>query len=273
MGFRAARSHETVAVEACPVLVPALERALAEFPPPSAIDTPRGAEAPETDAEQWELSLDHTGRARLARLGGRPAPREIGIGHERLRASTGVFTQVHDTLTEVWRDHIVDRVYPTEPGEHSRPTGLRLLELFAGVGTLTLALARRASSLVAVESDASAAAHLRENLAPVAPGARILTQSVNARSLEKWLAEFVPHVVVLDPPRSGLGLRGTERLVAAPSVQRILYGACDPAPWARDLRVLVDGGFGLESVAAFDFFPQTSHVETVAVLARTAAGR
>jgi tRNA/tmRNA/rRNA uracil-C5-methylase (TrmA/RlmC/RlmD family) len=74
-----------------------------------------------------------------------------------------------------------------------------------------------------------------------------------------------PSLVVLDPPRAGAGLELSRALVSlAPA--RIAYAACDPASFARDLRVFLDAGWSMPSLRAFDLFPMTEHVELIALL-------
>ena len=73
--------------------------------------------------------------------------------------------------------------------------------------------------------------------------------------------------VVVDPPRAGLAPEVVQALIAA-RVPSIVYVSCDPVTLARDVRMLAAGGYGLEAVQAFDLFPRTAHVETVAALSR-----
>jgi tRNA/tmRNA/rRNA uracil-C5-methylase (TrmA/RlmC/RlmD family) len=81
------------------------------------------------------------------------------------------------------------------------------------------------------------------------------------------LAAVRPDAIALDPPRTGLPRRAAVALGAL-APKRIAYLSCDPATLARDLAALVAGGFVLESVEAFDLFPQTPHVEVLAALRR-----
>ncbi len=251
VGFRADGSRDVVAVSSCPVLEPEVDAALREL---------AGSNPPDGE---WELAADLSGPigAEPVEAGGAPVgagrTRSVRVGDDTLCLSTGVFAQANPALVGRWVAYIAESAGRDE----------RVLELFAGVGTLSLALARRAARLVAVESGARTCEHLRENLARAGLHARVLQRAVDERSLASWLRRDRPGVVVLDPPRAGLGRRASARL-AASSVRAVVYAACDPAPWARDLRVLCDAGFRLERVAAFDFFPQSAHVETVAVLRR-----
>jgi tRNA/tmRNA/rRNA uracil-C5-methylase (TrmA/RlmC/RlmD family) len=94
---------------------------------------------------------------------------------------------------------------------------------------------------------------------------------VEAR-VEAWLAAgeaaaFAPEVVVLDPPRGGVGAAAAETLAGLPA-RRLVHLSCDPATLARDVAVLAARGWRLASLHGFDLFPQTPHVEVLAVLER-----
>jgi 23S rRNA (uracil1939-C5)-methyltransferase len=79
-------------------------------------------------------------------------------------------------------------------------------------------------------------------------------------------------VVVLDPPREGLG-EAPSRALARIATERVVYVSCDPATLARDLRVLVDEGWTIVDVTVFDLMPMTAEVETVATLVRSGGAR
>jgi tRNA/tmRNA/rRNA uracil-C5-methylase (TrmA/RlmC/RlmD family) len=88
--------------------------------------------------------------------------------------------------------------------------------------------------------------------------------------VEPWLAAgeaaaLAPEVVVLDPPRGGVGPAASEALARLPA-RRIVHLSCDPATLARDVAVLAARGWRLASLHGFDLFPQTPHVEALAVL-------
>jgi tRNA/tmRNA/rRNA uracil-C5-methylase (TrmA/RlmC/RlmD family) len=141
-------------------------------------------------------------------------------------------------------------------------------ELYAGAGTFTLGLARRYGRVVAVEGQAAAAGDLRHNLRTHGLDARV---DVVAAPVEQALAgsELPDHadLALLDPPRTGLPPGGVGYLVRR-APRRIAFLSCDPATLARDLAVLCAEGYSLDAVRAFDLFPQTPHVETLAVLQR-----
>jgi 23S rRNA (uracil1939-C5)-methyltransferase len=122
--------------------------------------------------------------------------------------------------------------------------------------------------MVALEADPGAVRDLRENLRD----AGIAHVDVIAETLERaldrgLLAGLAPEVLVLDPPRAGLPEGGVEALAAlAPA--RVVYLSCDPATLARDLALWFARGWALRSVHGFDLFPQTPHIEALALLER-----
>jgi 23S rRNA (uracil1939-C5)-methyltransferase len=141
------------------------------------------------------------------------------------------------------------------------PDGSRLVDLYAGGGLFALAAAAPASAVTAVEGDRVAAADLVANVKAAGAKVRVVHQAVEdfARS-----APPGTDVALLDPPRTGLSqdaLHGTLRL----SARRLVYVSCAVATLARDARRLVDAGYAIGSVEAFDMFPNTPHVETVVV--------
>jgi 23S rRNA (uracil1939-C5)-methyltransferase len=150
------------------------------------------------------------------------------------------------------------------------------LELYCGVGLFTLPLARRFSRVIGVESDQAAAKFARDTLA----GAGLTNAEVTVRDVGVWLDDVKRHdlsrlsaesasalqgeidFVLLDPPRVGAESRVIAGVLGL-QPRRISYVSCDPATLARDLKKLIAGGYHLASIAAFDMFPQTHHVETV----------
>ncbi|HEX8558535.1 MAG TPA: class I SAM-dependent RNA methyltransferase [Pyrinomonadaceae bacterium] len=137
------------------------------------------------------------------------------------------------------------------------------LDLYSGVGLFTLPLARRFGRVVAVEGNPAAAEYARRNLADASlTNARVETSAVG-----EWLARHAPQLgradfVLLDPPRAGAEPEAVRGIIAL-RPRHISYVSCDPATLARDLRLLLDAGYRLGSLRAFDMFPQTHHVETV----------
>ncbi|MFI5179721.1 MAG: hypothetical protein ACHQO8_14210, partial [Vicinamibacterales bacterium] len=142
-------------------------------------------------------------------------------------------------------------------------SGDDVADLYAGVGLFALALAARGARVVAVEGDPWSGADLSTNAA--AWGDRI--QPVRS-TVEAVLAEppaTPPGVVIIDPPRTGLSSAALAGLIGW-RPPRIVYVSCDPPTLARDAAHFLASGYRLQSIDAFDLFPNTPHVETVAVL-------
>jgi 23S rRNA (uracil1939-C5)-methyltransferase len=149
------------------------------------------------------------------------------------------------------------------------PEGGVAVDLYCGVGLFTLPLARRFSRVVGVEAHPAAARYARLNLEESGlANARVETAEVGDWLLRRAARVAPADFVLLDPPRAGAAEAVEGILTLRP--RRITYVSCDPATLARDLRSLADGGFVLDSLHAFDMFPQTHHVETVAHLSRAA---
>ena len=143
-----------------------------------------------------------------------------------------------------------------------------VLDLYAGVGLFSVPLAAAGrSGIRAVEGDHSAGRDLQRNAAAFGPAIRVLIGSV-----EDYLrrpSRRAPATVLVDPPRTGIS-RPAMQAVVALGARRVVYVSCDPATMARDARRLIDGGYGMRSLTAFDLFPGTPHVESVGVFDRAA---
>ena len=138
-----------------------------------------------------------------------------------------------------------------------------ILELYSGTGSMTCYLAENAGSVTSVEEWRGAVKMAGRNLQANGFG--------NVRTLcgrsEDVIADLrgTYDAVVLDPPRDGCN-RAVLEAVSAFGVRKVVYVSCNPATLARDCKVLAGHGYSLESLRAFDMFPQTAHVESVAVL-------
>lgn len=142
--------------------------------------------------------------------------------------------------------------------------GRRVLDLYAGVGLFSVALAARGAEVVAVEGDATSAADLAVN------AGRWPTLATQQQTVEAALLIALPgtfDVVVIDPPRTGASPEAMARLVDL-GAPRVVYVSCDPATLARDAGRLVNAGYRLSRIEAFDMFPNTPHVETLAIFDR-----
>jgi 23S rRNA (uracil1939-C5)-methyltransferase len=131
------------------------------------------------------------------------------------------------------------------------------------VGLFTLPLSRRFSRVIGVESNPNATRFARRNLQNSGlDNALIQTAMLSEWFRSKTNTREAIDFILLDPPRAGaesIVIKGIVDL--KPS--RICYVSCDPATLARDIKKLIAGGYRLDSIRAFDMFPQTHHVETV----------
>ena len=139
----------------------------------------------------------------------------------------------------------------------------RILDLYAGVGTFTLPLAEVAGEVTAIEGTGAALRDLRANLETAGLAADVLGGDA-ARALGD-AGEF--DLAVVDPPRSGMDPEVVTALVRT-GVRRFAYVSCDPATLARDARLFASTGLRLVSALPIDLFPQTWHVETIALFER-----
>ncbi|MGH7531289.1 MAG: hypothetical protein ACREMN_12955, partial [Gemmatimonadales bacterium] len=136
--------------------------------------------------------------------------------------------------------------------------GRLVWDLYGGLGDTAALLVERGAEVVSVDADERASDWARRHLP--ASGARCIA----ARAEDVIGTLPAPHAVIVNPPRAGLHWDVTLRLTAQP-VAHFVYVSCDPATLARDLHRLAVN-YTVTAVRAFDLFPQTAHVETVAVL-------
>lgn len=176
--------------------------------------------------------------------------------HDRRPSSGGgapaaSFSQVNPLVAAQLQAHVIDRVVTREPRT--------VIDAYAGIGTIAIALAERGTRVTAIELDAEASSWCASRLPE---GSRCVRGRV-----EDALGPALPSdAVILNPPRAGVDARITEVLEreSSPRPRVIIYVSCNPATLARDLSRL--SGYRIESLVAFDMFPQTAHVETVCEL-------
>ena len=174
------------------------------------------------------------------------------LGGRRFQVSAAAFFQVNSAQAE----QMVRLV-----GEALPRRGSLLVDGFAGVGTFAAIFADRFERVIAIEESHSAAKDTVANIADLS------NVEIRAGKVEDVLPllEVAPDVVLLDPPRPGCAPAVLAAIIRfRPS--EVVYVSCNPSTLARDLRVLVDGGYALERVTPLDMFPQTGHIECVAKL-------
>ncbi|HZP10679.1 class I SAM-dependent RNA methyltransferase [Methyloceanibacter sp.] len=279
LGYRRARSHDLIDVDACPVLVPVISARLARLKQAlgSLLGVRREARVTLTEtetgldvllegarpspvaigafaAEAAALSVARlTAGADSIALGGAP---ELDLSGARVKLPPGAFIQAS-------REAETEMVALVLEGAGKAK---RIADLFAGLGTFTFALAR-SSAVDAYEADGAALAQLAEaarrtpKLKPVRPFARDLFRApLGVAELQAYGA------VVFDPPRAGASAQATQ--LAKSPVPSLVAVSCNPGTLARDLRILVDGGYRITRVVPVDQFLFSPHIEVVAHLSR-----
>jgi len=172
-------------------------------------------------------------------------------GHD-YRVSAGSFFQTNRFL--------VDELVTVATGAAKGKTAL---DLYAGVGLFTMALAETFDEVIAVEASPHGSADLKHN----APRNARPTRATTEEFLEKRGAGLDAEFVLVDPPRAGLGDKATAALCRT-SAKQVTLVSCDPSTLSRDLKLLLESGFKVEQAHLFDLFPQTAHMETVLHLVR-----
>ncbi len=174
------------------------------------------------------------------------------------RVTDGSFMQANWPLTETLARTLVEWIAPS--------SGLRVLELFAGIGVLGLPLARRGALVTEVEANRWALADARHAAKTNHIGRCRFRHLKAEECLDTTEAEEYD-AVLMGPPRTGLSPESLRGILAI-NVPRLFYLSYDPATLARDLGKLCAGGYRLVRLQAFDMFPQTAHLETLVELAR-----
>lgn len=242
-GFRRHRSHEVVPVDKCAIAHPLVSAA--------AVTDQRWP-----GADHVDVAASVATRRTTVSVDGKAAEplRESAAGRQ-WRVSGGGFWQVHPLAADTLVATVLEQLSPAL-GEHA-------IDLYAGVGLFAGALAAHlgpGGRVDVVEASGIAAADAGTNLSDLP------TVHIHETSVDRYLAKTpLRHcdLVVLDPPRAGVGRTVLER-VARLGPRAISYVACDPAALGRDVAYLADLGYGLTKLAAFDLFPMTHHVECVA---------
>ena len=168
---------------------------------------------------------------------------------EDITLSGAMFLQVNRAVAQLLEQHVIELA--TREKVHT------VVDAYCGVGFHARRLARIGARVVGIELDSAAVAEAQRAEAPSA--------TFVAARVEDVIASYLPaDLVVANPPRAGMD-EGVVAALNAKPPRRIIYVSCDPATLARDLERL-SAKFKLESIACFDLFPQTTHVETVVEL-------
>ncbi|HEY6539615.1 MAG TPA: class I SAM-dependent RNA methyltransferase [Ktedonobacteraceae bacterium] len=264
-GLTASGSHRVLPLTHCPIAHKQINRALAVL---SGVPNARpqvllrcGAATgqvmmqpqPETNVAQQllEVGLELRGETMEERLAG-----------ETFRIRPSSFFQTNTAQAEKMMRIVLDGLLRNAAGEERH---LTVVDAYCGVGTFSLLLARRVGKVIAIEESASAIKDAQWNLREV--------ENVEIRKgkVEDVLPALAVAIdgLVIDPPRAGCQRSVLDTLARHPPA-RIVYVSCDPSTLARDLHILchVHSTYRLRSVQPLDMFPQTAHIECVAVLER-----
>lgn len=256
LGYYELASHRVCDVVECPVVIPAVGDKLSALRATLAGAATAGAFE---GTEEFQAVAGDDGVSLLPPLAaGDAGERFREIAGERYRFDASCFFQINHAL-----------LAPLLDAALGDATGARAVDLYCGVGLFTLPLARRFTRVIGVEGNATATGFARLNLTD----ARLANASIETARVGAWLARHAKSLapvdfVLLDPPRAGAEPEAIAGILTL-RPERIAYVSCDPATLARDLRTLAVGGYTLDSLAAFDMFPQTHHVETVVHLSRS----
>lgn len=254
IGYLAAQSHRLVGITHCPISSPRLNEALAALRQMMRKPRfPRFIRSIELFTNENEIQLNVIGKDQgVARsffdwcAEAIPGYSSGALSYGRFRVSYGSFFQVNRFLVDALADEALSRA----------GSGEWALDLYAGVGLFTVGLAQRFERVTAVESGTSAVYDLRANAGPAVEAV--------PETVDRFLARMTetPEFVLADPPRAGLGRAVVEQLLRL-RPKRLTVVACDPATLARDLAMLLGGGYAIARMALIDLFPQTAHIETV----------
>jgi 23S rRNA (uracil1939-C5)-methyltransferase len=293
IGYYAARSHRLVPIERCPIAGPPLNRALEAMIP--ILSEPADRLPSMTDVH-----------LHLAPAGGELQVRYFAEDEPRERVEW-IFTRVEEALPNLvsqvyygrtgrrWirgRDYLIDRYkdvsFRIGDRSFSQVNGKQIpalidtvlafssltgnesvLELFCGIGTFGIFLARAGSALMGFDENLIAVEDANYN----ARQQELANALFTAKPVEQAVTDLVEEektfdCVVLDPPREGMN-RNTLKWLVRLKAFRIVYVSCDTATLSRDIKILADAGYRAGRIQPIDLFPQTYHLETVAELIKT----
>ena len=303
LGFFEAESKRLVAIDACPILSPRLNALLAVLQTEPWINELGSSGEVELLADDGDEKVMVTLAAKGGVLGAEPLAHRClaelagvttvaiatsgavrpytvfgepyltyRVGQFAYRVSPGAFFQSSRfLLPELVAAVVAPGVSPAsaalgDGAALAAEAGDVAIDLYAGVGLFTLPLSKRFNRVIAVEAHPQAAADLAAN-APTVPGNKIRSISGTAFDFLRRCAQRDADLVVMDPPRAGVGAADL-RLLLNLRPKRLHYVSCSPPTLARDLGFLLKHGYRLDSLELFDCFPQTYHIESLARLSR-----
>lgn len=260
-GYRKRSSHEVVLPTMCGVVHPLVEEMILDglYEDSSGTEVVLRVSAAtgeriavvDGDSDGPELPSDVTVTSRTELAFGRQVFISEQAAGRSWQVSAGSFFQAGPTVASALVDAVRSAVGPVDDAV--------VVDAYAGIGLFGGTVGAAARSLISVEQSASSTADARVNLADVA--ATIVEQDV-----DRWSAVDAD-IVIADPARAGLGAKGVQSLDRC-KADRFVLVSCDTGSLGRDVGLLTERGYSLDSVQVIDAFPDTSHVETVVGLTR-----
>ena len=246
IGYFRRDSHDVIDVHECPILTPGLQSALEDLR--TKIDW---AMLWDDSAELEAVTGDDGSVSMFSREMAQPtAEITVNAAGEEFSFSAQTFFQSNRFLLE--------KLIETAVGDASGNTAL---DLYCGVGLFALPLARKFTNVIGVEDNVTAIGFAKKN----AERAGLKNVEFRRSGVRTFLNECnvaSTGLILIDPPRAGAE-KGTIEKIAQLRPREISYVSCEPSILARDLRYLLDAGYTINRITAFDLFPQTHHVETV----------
>jgi len=181
------------------------------------------------------------------------------IDQYTFRVSIDSFFQVNKYQIE----NFINEVLLEIPTDKSLTVG----DLFCGVGTLSIPSAKKVKKVFGIEISKSAVKDAKYN-ARINSIKNANFYETSADKSGDLLFGFNPNILIFDPPRAGLSKKLIKKILQLKFLKKIIYVSCYPPTLARDISILKEGGFKLEKVKMIDMFPQTHHIEAIAVLSK-----
>ncbi|MGC2238055.1 MAG: class I SAM-dependent RNA methyltransferase [Pyrinomonadaceae bacterium] len=247
LGYFKRGSHEIIDVETCPILTPELQKTLTDL----------------REDIDWESFWSNIAEIEAANAGAsvsvysseivEPTPEiSFSASGEKYFYDAQSFFQGNPFLIE----QLIESAIAGAGGEIA-------LDLYCGVGLFTLPLARKFQKVTGVEAGERAVELAKRNV----ENARLENVGIFAENVSDWLTENADDLqeidfILLDPPRVGTEKETIENILRI-KPKEISYVSCEPSTLARDLRILCESLYRIESITAIDLFPQTHHIETI----------
>lgn len=268
LGFQAASSHKVIEIDECHIIHPAIKDVWRKIDLPRDLHMGRIEIRADTRNEVLVVLdgcdeiLEFTIEDRISAVLMNQGVPIILAGDDHLvmevngeifKVSAGSFFQVNTSQVEAMIRYLV--------GQLSIDPGMIWMDLYCGVGLFTKFLGKSAKRTIAVEVSSSACDDFVENLAEVE------NVELYVGTTEQILPGLKPgriDLAVVDPPRAGMASRALEALINL-QPQRVVYVSCNPSTLARDAEKLLQAGYRLASVALFDMFPHTFHIESISI--------